>query len=228
MSSAQGTGRQDTLWSQWLLWLPDRLRGCFHSCWLRLCSLFRGGLSISSMRRGWGVGRLPEGTFGKKTPGVWRSCRAWMRPQGPGSRPQESWGSSAAGPVLSLRVPSTQWYTMCRQSLLSQRCAAGGAGVQTAHGHRAGHLTVEQSTLRVEGQPCEPRRRYQHLQWGDKRVGAKTLGFGLSKSIQSTIFRPFQLSSFTFDFVLKGCLKYLKIFCGWDECYWTTVTVVTP
>lgn len=153
-----------------------------------------------------------------------------MRPQGPrvqatGQLRQLGCGPHAR-PFLSPRMPSMQMiHNAPSQSLLSEGCSAGGASVQRARDGRAGHLTVEQSTLRVESQPCEPRRRYQHLQWGNKRLGAKALGFGLSKSIPSTIFWPFQLSSFTFDFVLKGCLKYLKIFCGWDECYWKTLSL---
>lgn len=88
----KGKGRQDNLWSRWLLWLPDHLRGCFHSCWFCLCSLFRGG--FSSMRRGWGVGRVTDGTFGKKTSG----CEGpKCDPSTLGSRLQESWGSSAVG-----------------------------------------------------------------------------------------------------------------------------------
>ena len=61
-------------------------------------------------------------------------------------------------------------------------------------------------------------------------LGPYALGFWLSKSIKSTILRPFQLSSFTFDYVCckKMLEKYLRIFCERNECYWKTVTAFIP
>lgn len=72
-----------------------------------------------------------------------------------GSRLQESWGSSqphTLSPSSTTCAFHARVTTMC---LLSGDYSAGGVSVKTAWSHRAWHtLTMEQSTLRTESQPC--------------------------------------------------------------------------